>query len=632
MKKIISTVICICLILTAVALPVYASGDVWSINSVGYVTGYTGNESVLTVPETISGKTVKGIGEGAFENNTRIIEITLPETCAYIESYAFKNCSNLHKIDASGVTTVKKEAFFRCRKLDYVNMPELTKLSQRAFMSCGELNNLPVENFTVIPQYAFSGCKFTELEFPNVTVVYNDAFANCRNLVEVSLPSLQDGCLYERVFSGCIKLERVNLPDDVVSLGGYTFESTTFSDFTFLNNLEYVYIGEFERNNSAEYIYLPNVQLVDNYGFRYMNYLKQVVLPSCTTVLENAFYNNTSLEKVVLSDNLEYVGSGAFAKNPSLKYVVLNGLENSSTDIFDGSSVERVEFNKIQSVASLPEVENSIVALPLTFDSCTEDTNGRNYRVYGTMGSYAERWANNNGHTFFEISQENSIVSDVPVVCDADSEDVIKFDAIGFNSIYQWYGSFDKIVNNEDDVLIDGADANEYKPESAGDYPYYYCKMTSRDYDSYGDWVSEVEIFSSVCEVYSSNETEIDYENNLVYTNNAENVNLVDMLLIENNISCELMPSYVCDGSDYFGTGSVFNLYEDGDVVGSYTVIKKADVNGDGVVDALDASGIEKEMNSRQTFTGNYYLAADSNRDSVVDISDYQTAVNMAIA
>ena len=633
MRKIVCTILCISLIASLFILPVSATGSEWYVNSKGYVTGYTGTESVLVIPDTISGVTVTGIGESAFEMNTRIREITLPETCTFIDNYAFKNCSKLNTINAPGVTTVKQEAFWRCRKLDYVNMPKLNKLSRRCFMSCGELNNLPVENFTTLPAYAFAYCKFTEITFPNVTETYNNVFSGCTNLVEVSLPSIQDGCLGENAFSHCQKLERVNFPDDFVSLGGSTFAGcSNIKDFSFLENIEYVYMNDFYNCNAVESITLPEVQFVDSRTFSEMYFLKEVYLPSCTTVFQEAFYKNRFLEKIVFSGSLEFVGLGAFTDNSSLKYVVLNGLENSSEAIFEGSSIERVEFNKIKSVASLPVFENSAVALPSTFRDCTEDTTGRNYRVYGTKGSYAERWAVLNGHSFYEISQENSIVADVPVVFDVDSDDSILFDAIGFNSYFEWYGSFDKTVNNDDDVLIKGSNSNKFKPEKENKYPYYYCKMTSSDYDAYGELVSEVEIYSSICEIYSSTETEIDLDNKLVYTNDAENVNLTDILYVEEDVSFELTPSYVCEGSDYYGTGSIFNLYEDGNVVNSYTVIMKADINGDGVIDALDASGIEKEMNSRQEFTGNYYLAADSNRDQIVDIVDYQTAVNMAIS
>ena len=632
MKKFISIFICITLIATVFIVPASALGGVWSIDSNGYVTGYTGTELLLNVPDKVSGVTVTGIGESAFENNTRIKEITLPETCTYIDNYAFKNCSNLQTINAPGVVTVKKEAFWRCRKLDYVNMPELTNLSQRCFMGCGKLNNLPVDNFTLIYQWSFASSKISNITFPNVTTIYNNAFSDCRELVEITLPSIQPDNFYESVFSGCVKLERVNFPDDMISLGGFTFQNCTFTDFSFLENLEYVYCGDFEYNNDVEYIYLPNVHFVDNYAFRNMYYLKEVALPSCTTVLSEGFYHNTFLEKIVLSDNIEYVGSGAFKDNPSLKYIVLNGLENSNEDIFKDSYIERVEFNKIQSIASLPVIENSIVALPATFSGCTEDTTSKNYKVYGTAGSYAESWANENGHTFFEISQENSIVSDVPMVYDLDSNESIIFDAIGFSSSYQWYGSSDKIVNNEDDALIDGATSNEFIPEKGGNYPYYYCKMTSTDVNKNGETVSVVDIYSSICEVYSTTETEIDYDKKLVYTNNAENINLTEFLYVEDSVECELVPSYVCEDKDYYGTGSVYNLYEEGSMVGSYTVIMKADINGDGVVDALDASGVERGINNHNEIKGNYYLAADSNRDAVVDAVDYQTAVNMAIA
>lgn len=631
MKKVMSLLICVCLSFSLIGLPVSATGGVWSIDTKGNITGYTGTETVLTVPEAVSGITVTGIADSAFEKNTRIKEITLPDTCTYIGNSAFKNCSRLYKINASGVVSVKKDAFWRCRNLDYVNMPRLANLSQRSFMGCGELNNIPVENFTVITAYAFSGSELAATSFPNVTTVYNDAFSNCSRLTEISLPSLRDGELYERVFSGCDKLEKVYFPDDMISLGGSTFSDTNISDFSFLSNIENAYDFEFSNLHNAESIYLPNVKTADYHTFDRNPRLKEVILPSCTSVLENAFYYNPVLERVILSDELEYVGPAAFAKNPSLKKIVLNGLTNSYEDIFKDSNVECVEFNSIQTIASLPIVENSIVALPSAFDKCTEDTTGRNYRVYGTAGSRAENWAISNGHTFFEISQENSVISDVPAAYDTVSGESIRFEAVGLNSEYQWYGSSDRIINNADDVPVEGAHSNIFNPVNADEFPYYYCKMISSDYDKYGDLVNEVAIYSSLCETYSSDETEIDHDNKLVYTNYAENVNLTEMIYVEDSVSCDLVPSYVCDGNDYYGTGAVFNLYDEGTVVGSYTVIMKTDINGDGVVDVLDASGIEKEMNSGGAVSGNYYLAADSNRDDIVDIVDYQTAINMAM-
>ena len=67
------------------------------------------------------------------------------------------------------------------------------------------------------------------------------------------------------------------------------------------------------------------------------------------------------------------------------------------------------------------------------------------------------------------------------------------FDARGFNRIYQWYGSFDNKIS-DDDIAIDGATTNEFDPGESNKYAYYYCKMLSVDGDS------KIEITSSICQ------------------------------------------------------------------------------------------------------------------------------------
>ena len=59
------------------------------------VTGYTGTASSLVIPETVDGFTVTAVGASAFEGNTVLHEIDLPDTITAIGSRAFKNCSNL---------------------------------------------------------------------------------------------------------------------------------------------------------------------------------------------------------------------------------------------------------------------------------------------------------------------------------------------------------------------------------------------------------------------------------------------------------------------------------------------------------------------------------------------------------
>lgn len=608
----------------------------WTINSKGYVTGYYGYEINPIVPNKIFGTTVTGIAERTFEKMTFIEKITLPETCTYIDSYAFKDCKYLDTISAPGVTTVRIQSFMGCKLLDNVNMPNLKTLSKECFRKCGELNNLPVDNFTLIPQYAFAGCTLSHISFPNVTEIYQYAFSACESLIEISLPALVDGCLGQGVFRSCLMLEKVNLPKDFVSLAGYTFSGCNMSKLDFLKNIQYVYWGDFNHCHYIETVSLPSVMFVDTRTFDYMLSLKEVIIPSCTTVLEEAFRSNRYLEKVVFSDNLEFVASRLFVNCPMMKYVVLNGLVNSTEAVFEGTSIERVEFNKIQTLASLPEIKNSIVALPSTFESCSEDTTGRNYKVYGTVGSTAETWAEANGHTFYEISQENSIVTDIATVYDENSIEPLTFDAIGINSSYQWYGSLDTKVNNGDDVAINGATTNEFTPKKGDKYPYYYCKMISTDTDTTGKSVS-VEIFSSICQnklcyMTAKDNTDIDYVNKRIFTTQFVQQDFSNIVGTQKTITVDGIASFANPSCKFYGTGSMFIVYENSAISEIYTLIVQGDINGDSAVDVLDAYSVSLTVNGHKDLTGNEFLAADINQDEELTIVDYQQVVNFALS
>ena len=63
------------------------------------VTGHRGTRTSYSVRETVKGTTVTVIGEKAFENNTLIQEIHLPDTIQVIRKRAFAGCTNLASMD-----------------------------------------------------------------------------------------------------------------------------------------------------------------------------------------------------------------------------------------------------------------------------------------------------------------------------------------------------------------------------------------------------------------------------------------------------------------------------------------------------------------------------------------------------
>ena len=78
------------------------------------------------------------------------------------------------------------------------------------------------------------------------------------------------------------------------------------------------------------------------------------------------------------------------------------------------------------------------------------------------------------------------------------------------------------------------------------------------------------------------------------------------------------------DENAYYGTGCVMTVLKDGEAVKAYTIIVKADINGDGVCDALDCTELEKHINNHKQLDGNGLAAADLNNDGIIDAADLE--------
>ena len=82
------------------------------------IVGYKGTETDLTVPDTLGGYKVFGIGMTAFQDCGSLTSIVLPEGVTSIGSYAFQYCGSLTSITIpKGVTSIGGGAFAGCSSL-----------------------------------------------------------------------------------------------------------------------------------------------------------------------------------------------------------------------------------------------------------------------------------------------------------------------------------------------------------------------------------------------------------------------------------------------------------------------------------------------------------------------------------
>jgi hypothetical protein len=86
--------------------------------SQGTITGYTGAGGVVDIPSQIGGVPVVVIGSGAFENNSTITSLVIPDSVTLIYDKAFQGMSSLESAKiGNGVTYVGDSAFQNSSKL-----------------------------------------------------------------------------------------------------------------------------------------------------------------------------------------------------------------------------------------------------------------------------------------------------------------------------------------------------------------------------------------------------------------------------------------------------------------------------------------------------------------------------------
>ena len=410
------------------------SDENFVINSNGIITQYIGNISDLYVPETISGIEVTGFSKGAF--NT-VIGLTLPETVTEIPVSAFAKNSSIEFVRGEGIVTVKSGAFSQSNIM-YVEFPVAECIQDQAF-------NL--------------AAKFCVGYFPNVKIIEGDAFSYSR-IISFYGPEVQE--IDDSAFGQCSRLEKVYFPQ------------CTIINEIWGNN------GVFDSCSRLVSVEMPLITNLTAYALNDTAILK-ADFPYIKTIEEKAFYNCFELEYVYMPALLT-VPKQAFSSygvNPIAKprFFRFDSVTQIEKDAFGKHPTARIEFSHLETAQSLPQTEGCIISMPSTFRECTEDTKGRNYKVYGTKGTYAEQWANENGHKFIEVSQDTAVLTQLPEKY-TDVDGILTADVIGFNRTYQWYAN--DTNDNTTGTPIPNVTGKEFNP---ADYPakYYYCVVTSTD-------------------------------------------------------------------------------------------------------------------------------------------------------
>lgn len=182
----------------------------YNAKNIEYLTGFGNQIERVTI-----GPKVEKLPQN-FLNNSKITEVTIPNSVTIISFNAFKDCK--------GLTTVK--------------FPDtLNRIEGSAFSGCTGLTNIKFPdslNSLWVGQSAFSGCTgLTSLEFPDSTSIVHYAFEGCTGLTSVTFRCTTYSWLGQEPFKGCTNLMSVTCTGTKPPQCPYDWSCDAFSSETY---------------------------------------------------------------------------------------------------------------------------------------------------------------------------------------------------------------------------------------------------------------------------------------------------------------------------------------------------------------------------------------------------------------
>lgn len=334
-------------------------------------TVFSGNDNITRI---ILPTTLVKIGSGAFMGMEGLLNLEVPASVKSIDSYAFADCTKLRNLtfaEGSEIIYVAKFAFYNTPSIGGENGEYnttftlaqdpsadgseaangyLAPLNESTFENSGfKTVNLPL--LSEIGKNAFRGSKITSIVVPEgVTKISDYAFADCVNLVTVSLPTTLT-TINANAFENTAITE-ITIPENVQTIGKTVFAGSALQTFKFEKLADGV---------------VPTFTAGDYSVFDGCTDLETVILPEGMTELpKNMFLNCTALKNVTLPSTLTKIGDYAFMGCTALESIELPDIANINDGLFKNctslssltipETVTQIEYDAFENCTALKKL------------------------------------------------------------------------------------------------------------------------------------------------------------------------------------------------------------------------------------------------------------------------------------
>ncbi len=274
----------------------------YAVSGVGSVAEYD-----IVIPETLNGCPVVGIMDNAFENNTFIRSVSIPDSVTFIGSRAFSGCSSLKSVTiGKGMSKIEISAFLNCNSLEKFHISDVSAW-------CDVILDDEEANPLYYAQNLYLNGKIVdELIIPNdVTQVERYTFLNGKNITNISIP------------------------DSVKEIGENVFDGTAYfnNESNWDNGVLYIGKHLIRANNtiSEEYTIKADTLTIADRAFQLCSNLKSVIIPEGITWIPYcAFLGCDNLQNVQMGSKVKMIYVVAFSGCKSMTSITI---PNSVTSI-----------------------------------------------------------------------------------------------------------------------------------------------------------------------------------------------------------------------------------------------------------------------------------------------------------
>lgn len=420
----------------------------------------------VEIPAAIDGLPVTNIGDGAFFGCKNIKSISIPDSVTEIEGYAFSGCEGLTSlVIPDSVLSIGNAAFNDCINLTNIVIGNgVSSVGYEAFRNCNGLESITIgAGITELSRIPYNQPAISEINVSENNNVYSGIDGVLFNKDKTELIRFPAGKKSENyiipdsvtkiddnAFSGCTSVTGLTVGDGMTYIEDDIFADCPLTELNIGNGIETINENEFSGFENLSGIKLgDSVKKIGSGAFSDTEWYNSQ--PDGVVYLDNwclGYKNKLTDENVILNDGTVGIADYSFSFADIESVVFPNTIVSIGCNSFFGC-------DKLKS-AAIPASAENIAEKSIGYSSDGNVISG--FEIYGTSGTAAETYANENNITFIDLNKTVMISTSELTMT---AGEIVLLQVKNYDGKVKWFSDDKTIASVDEDGYVEGISEGE---------------------------------------------------------------------------------------------------------------------------------------------------------------------------